>query len=517
MRRPHLATLILTSTALTLPACDLVLPDRLVSPVPSPTLKAGGVGTPTTGPWPMGGPTPTAPVPTPDLAQRPLYWFAPLPPMPTGPGRPFTGSDDFMALFEPDAPWAEAASRIQVFKLYGEWVAYHASDAQLRQAVEDIRRRGLALAVEAGPLDPPPDCGQGIEGFAGTDEGRLIARRILGAGGRIDLIALDEPYFFAHFYDGPNACRWDAARVAAEVGKFIAVMREFFPELYVGDTEPLAGASSPGGYTGWLQTFRQVNGFDLAFLHMDIDWSRPAWPNEVKTIEDFGREFGVPVGIIYTGNYQDADDEAWLSIAGARVLRYEEETGGQGHRPDGRPEHVLFQSWNDKPDSALPESEAYTFTGFIRTYFEDRSALGFRAEGAGANLAYGKPARVSDVFQGLSGAFAVDGDPGTVWNSGGGPLQWIQIDLGAAYDIGVIRLTVSQSPAGRTLHVVYGKGPGTGNDQTHLHTFDGVTQDSDVLIFTPAEPLRDLRYIWIDTTRSPSWVAWREIEVLAAP
>ncbi|MGH2607363.1 MAG: discoidin domain-containing protein, partial [Anaerolineales bacterium] len=89
---------------------------------------------------------------------------------------------------------------------------------------------------------------------------------------------------------------------------------------------------------------------------------------------------------------------------------------------------------------------------------------------------------MSDVFEGLSGSFAVDGDPGTIWNSGGGPLRWIQIDLGAAYDITGIRLVVSQSPAGRTIHVVYGKGPGTGNDQTHLHTFDSVTQDSDVLI-----------------------------------
>jgi len=491
-------------------ACGQAFTDSVTPPAPRPTSIAGDAASPTSGPWPMGGPPPTAPAPTPDLSHRPLYWFGPLPPMPTGPGRPFTGSDDFMALFEPDAPWPEAASHIQVFKLYGEWVAYHASDAQLRQAVEDIRRRGLALAVEAGPLDPPADCGQGIEGFAGTDEGRLIARRVLGAGGRIDLIALDEPYFFAHYYDGSNACGWDAERVAAEVGEFIAVMRQSFPGLQVGDTEPLAGASTSGGYTAWLQTFRQVNGYDLAFLHMDIDWARPTWPREVKTIEDFGRDFGVPVGLIYTGNFQDADDEAWLSIAGERVLRYEEETGG-------RPEHVLFQSWNDRPDSALPDSQPYTFTGFIRTYFEDRSALGFRSEGAGANLAFGKPARVSHVFEGLSGSFAVDGDPGTIWNSGGGPLQWIQIDLGAAYDIAEIRLTVSQSPAGRTIHIVYGKGPGTGNDQTHLHTFDGVTQDSDVLSFAPAEPLRAIRYIWIDTTRSPSWVAWREIEVLASP
>lgn len=429
--------------------------------------------------------------------------------MPTGPGREFIGSEDFLDLFDPDAPWTGAESHLHVFKLYGEWVAYHATDAELRLAVDAIRERGLALAVEAGPLDPPAECGQGIEGFAGTDEGRLIADRILNAGGRIDLIALDEPLFFASIYDGPQACRWDPEQVAAEVGEFIGVMREYFPDLVVGDTEPLAHTSTPRTYTGWLETFRRVNGYDLAFLHMDIDWGRPTWPGEVKTIEDFGRSFGVPVGIIYAGNHQDATDEAWLSIAGERVLRYEDQTGG-------RPEHVLFQSWNDKPDRALPDGDLYTFTNFVRTYFEDRGALGLAREGAGANVAYQKPARTSSVLGDQAGALAVDGDPGTSWNSGGGPLQWIQIDLGQDYAIAEIRLTVAQSPEGHTIHVIYGTGSSTAGIRHELHVFSGTTADSDVLVFTPETPIAGIRTIRIETTTTPSWVAWREVEVIAA-
>lgn len=215
------------------------------------------------------------------LDAMPLVWFAPLPPLAIVEGRKFTGSDDFMQLFSAEAPWQNAAAHIQVFKLYGEWVAYKATDAQLKQVVDNLESRGIALAVEAGPLNPPSNCGQGIEGFAGTQEGLNIAQRIKNAGGELSLIALDEPYFFAHFYDGPNACKWDAEKVAAEVGKYVETIRQVFPDVKIGDTEPLAGAATAQSYMNWLDTFRNVNGYNLAFLHMDIDWSRTSWADEV--------------------------------------------------------------------------------------------------------------------------------------------------------------------------------------------------------------------------------------------
>ena len=452
--------------------------------------------------------TPTAAQPElPDLSQSPLFWFGPLPPMPTDEGRPFTGSDDFMALFENDADWQTAARHLQVFKLYGEWVAYHASDAQLKQAVEGIRDRGLALAVEAGPLNASDACGQGVEGFAGTGEGRLIARRIKAAGGNLDLIALDEPYFFAHFYDGPNACRWPADQVAERVDAYVKVMQAEFPGVLIGDTEPLTGSASGPEYQRWLDIYRQVNGYDLAFLHLDIDWSRPGWSAEVAQAEAYGREIGVPVGLIYTGNGFDPSDEAWLSIAGERVKQHELETGAN-------PQQVLFQSWNDKPDHALPESETYTFTGFIRAYFDDRAELGFRSEGRGANLAFHASTRVSRVWSGYGGEFAVDGDPGTTWNSGDGPPQWIEIDLGTERSIDGIRLTVSQYPGGSTRHQVYVRGER--GEATLVHEFSQDTADGDILEYNPELPLDGVRYLRIVTVSSPSWVGWREIEVLSS-
>ncbi len=483
-------------------ACNLP-----ASPTTTPPPRAGRDSTQTAIP---ASATPLLPTPKPrDLKHQPLYWFGPLPPMSTDAGRPFIGSEDFMSLFAPDAPWSQAAGHIQVFKLYGEWVAYNATDAQLRQVVDDLRQRGLALAVEAGPSPPPADCGQGVESFAGIPESRKIADRIKAAGGTIDLIAMDEPYFFGHFYDGPNACHFSAEKIAQGVGEYIQFMRGEFPDVIIGDTEPISGPAGAPEYQAWLDIFRQVNGYDPAFLHLDVDWSRSTWPQEVKSIEDYGRGLGIPIGIIYTGNFQDQTDEAWLSIAGERVKRYELQTGG-------KPDQVLFQSWNDKPDHVLPESDPYTFTGFIKTYFEDKAGLGFRTQGQGANLAFNQSARAS-ASEGIHPAEqAVDGDPGTWWSAGNGPPQWIEIDLGAPMDIQEIHLIPSQYPEGKTVHRVRGKGPGTGGVFVVLYTFEGPTQDSQVLSYKPPEPWKGIQVIRIETTASPSWVAWREIELIDA-
>jgi len=414
-----------------------------------------------------------------------------------------------MALFKPEAAWKEAASQLQVFKLYGEWVAYDASDAELRQVVQGLQQRQLALAVEAGPLNASSSCGQGVESFAGIEEGLRIAQRIKQAGGTLHLIVLDEPYFFGHFYDGPHTCRWTDQYIAQQVGKYIQSMRSVFPDVRVGDTEPLAGSAHAAQYQAWIVAFQAVNGYNLDFLHLDVDWNRADWPQEVKSIEEFGRVRGVEVGLIYTGNWSDANDEAWLSMAGERVKQYELQTGG-------KLEHVLFQSWHDKPDRVLPESDPYTFTGFIRNYFQDKSRLGLRLSGAGANLAYHKPVRFSTALPGNGGELAVDGNPGTWWSAGASAPQWIEVDLGAVYDIQSIRLVINQSPSGHTVHTVRGRGAGIQDAYTVLHTFEGITADGQVLSFEPAQPWQGIRYLRIETLESPSWVAWSEIEIMDA-
>jgi hypothetical protein len=106
---------------------------------------------------------------------------------------------------------------------------------------------------------------------------------------------------------------------------------------------------------------------------------------------------------------------------------------------------------------------------------------------------------------------AVDDDGDTLWGAGEGPPQFIEIDLGAPTTIARILLTAGQYPGGATVHQIWVRGPGESLRQ--VHEFRGNTRDSQVLQFAPSTPLTGVQFVRILTIASPSWVAWKEVEV----
>jgi hypothetical protein len=106
---------------------------------------------------------------------------------------------------------------------------------------------------------------------------------------------------------------------------------------------------------------------------------------------------------------------------------------------------------------------------------------------------------------------AIDGAPESLWNSGHAPTQWIEIDLKKPFTITSLRLTVAQYPDGSTTHQIWARGA---NGVLRLiHEFKGNTVDNQILELIPEFPLANIQVIRVVTTQSPSWVAWREIEV----
>jgi hypothetical protein len=106
----------------------------------------------------------------------------------------------------------------------------------------------------------------------------------------------------------------------------------------------------------------------------------------------------------------------------------------------------------------------------------------------------------------------VDDNADTSWIAGAGPVQWIQVDLQGSYRISEIRLLVSQYPNGNTTHRVHVRTSSSDVYET-VHEFQGSTNDSDWLVFKPDIPLENITQIRIQTVLSPSWVAWKEIQV----
>ena len=128
------------------------------------------------------------------------------------------------------------------------------------------------------------------------------------------------------------------------------------------------------------------------------------------------------------------------------------------------------------------------------------------------NLALGAATRASASIAGQAPERAVDGIRESGWVSGDGPKQWLEIDLGQPATIETVRLVVDQSPGGRTVHrLLAGADAGSLRE---VHVFDGQTDYGDVLEWMPEDPLTGVRVIRIETTVSPSWIAWQEVELL---
>jgi F5/8 type C domain len=129
------------------------------------------------------------------------------------------------------------------------------------------------------------------------------------------------------------------------------------------------------------------------------------------------------------------------------------------------------------------------------------------------NIALGKPATGSSETQNNPASSADDGLAETFWNAGTYVPQWLQIDLGAPYTIGRIKLIIAQTPNGYTDHQVWVRGASPGDPEQLLRDFTAETTNSEALDYTPPKPINGIRYIRIETLASPSWVAWREIEI----
>lgn len=279
-------------------------------------------------------------------------WFAPIDRDNTAQG---IGSTDYAEMFAPAAPWKPVYDRLSVFKLY-PFFAGRAPDEALLRVIGFTRRHNIALALEGRVLTDTPTC----KGDGGINTPRLLAR-IKKLGGRVDILAMDEP--MKHWFYGKSACHASPEALARTIVANVRAMRAIFPAMQVGDIEPVGSFPEdpdlPAHLMDVLDAYVKVAGEPLAFFHADVIWTKP-W---LRTLVDVGerlRRKKIPFGVIYNGEDLATTDRIWSDQARRNAAVFE--------HAFGVPDTAVFQSWVAHPTRILPSSDSDTLSGIAFAY-----------------------------------------------------------------------------------------------------------------------------------------------------
>jgi hypothetical protein len=267
--------------------------------------------------------------------------------------------NDFMDMFDQHAPWQEAAKQVKVFMIEPDFVIYGKED-MLSRMFADLKRRNIDFAVEMGMLYGDLKCGK-LEGYLDPTAPLTLANRMKKLGAELRYVVIDEPLFFGH-REQPGGCMFPIPEVARQVAKHVAEMRRIFPNLQVGDSEPI-GQLHPSDWAQeimqWIEAYHAAVGEQLAFIHVDMAWKSPLWPDHLKTLYSYAHARGIKFGIIYNGTGKDGVE--WTRSAEQRFIDIES-------RLKIVPDLAVIQTWEPQPDHMMPDSQPGTLTNLVLRY-----------------------------------------------------------------------------------------------------------------------------------------------------
>lgn len=297
-----------------------------------------------------------------DASAQPI-WFVPKS------GNASVG--DFMSLFQQDAPWNRAASRTAVFSMALPPRTAQ-TDANLATIFADLRRRNIALSVDMLPLTGAASttgthCGYHVEGYSAPGGPLSVAQWVKSLGGEPQYFEMDEPLYFGHVYDGPNACRSSIDEIVQDIAVKVRQVQSVFPNVRIGDGEPMGFKSTTwlGDVEIFINAYRAATDQNLAFFRLDIDWDGP-WRETVPPLAQLLREHGIPLQVIYNGNERDSSGEEWIEHAMQRAKEFEKVI---------TPAAVAVQCWTNYPNRLLPESDPGALTNLINRYADWKSGF----------------------------------------------------------------------------------------------------------------------------------------------
>lgn len=282
--------------------------------------------------------------------------------------------NDYLDLFTANAPWQHVAAHLTEVRLT-KFFIMRAPPAMLRAVVADLTRRHIKIAMQMNGLRVTNDCGRGMEGYGPPEDAARAAERIRDAGGVLDAVVMDEPLWWGHFRrtkptaPGAIGCMLPVAEVAGQAAAKIAMLRGVFPNVRIGDIEPVGDKVPVDEFNAALAEFfadlQRETGGRLSFFQADIPWLRPGWPAELQTVAAMTARLQIPFGIVYNTTPTLRSDAAWTDSAREHFEQIERRLGVV-------PAQAVFDSWTEYPVRMLPESDPATHTGLILSYLKFR-------------------------------------------------------------------------------------------------------------------------------------------------
>ena len=238
---------------------------------------------------------------------KPALWISPT---------SIDNGRSFRELFEHPDDWKDARSMVDVLFYTDLNLKRQFSDDELRAWFAQMKIWNVKLAMEVGAIK---EWGQtGEKCFAAE---RANWEHLQNLGADLHAIGMDEPLCCTreHIHKTDDY-------VMQETANYIALVREHFPKLLIGDIEayPSVSIEEHKHWIDGLQKLlaeKKVRGLD--FYRLDVDWLRfnvqqkGSW-QEVRQLEHYCRQRQLPFSLIYwPSGYPSmqkrgmADDSTW--------------------------------------------------------------------------------------------------------------------------------------------------------------------------------------------------------------
>lgn len=281
--------------------------------------------------------------------------------------------DGMRALFEHPDEWTQTRAQTGAI-LAADHNLAHFSDADLQSWFAMMRTWNISLELEVGA----------IKKWGPTADATLRAEqpmwdRAVRLGANLASIVMDGPLISARHLDKPDAYAIE------QTTRFIAMVRQRYPTMLIGDTEPYP-TIPVDQHIAWLKqllaSLRAQNLAPLDFHRLDVDWvsftkaDRGSW-HDLASLPNASRGLGVPFSLIYWASAYPsekkagfADEDTWY----VEVLNQGYAVADAGIHPD----QFVLESWINTPARIVPETADFSFTrsvlDFARKFVSPASA-----------------------------------------------------------------------------------------------------------------------------------------------